>query len=59
MLRCGHYLLKRPRLRLRCPRQTELDRFVEYVRNGAIITIVTAHSVTAEDRGEHKDVSSQ
>ncbi len=32
--------------RVRTP--TELDRFAEYVRNGAIITMVTAHSVTAE-----------
>lgn len=30
------------------PTPTELDRFVEYVRDGAIITSVTAHSVTAE-----------
>ena len=39
--------------------RTELDRFAGYVRDGATITRVTAHSVTAEGRGEHEDVSSQ
>ena len=32
------------------PTPTELDRFAEYVTNGAIITLVTARSVTTRSR---------
>lgn len=36
------------RVGTKVPQQTELDLFVAYIESGAIITCVTAHSVTAE-----------
>jgi hypothetical protein len=41
-------LEKASKIATRVPNPTELDRFAEYVENEAIITIVTADSVTAE-----------
>ncbi len=41
-------LEKASKIATRVPSPTELDRFAEYVENEAIITIVTADSVTAE-----------
>jgi hypothetical protein len=36
------------RVATRVPQQTELDHFAAYIDSGAIITLVTAHSITAE-----------